>query len=627
MDISSGNISLKIKHLCTFLVSVSVIICCRLGYLQIIQQHLLFLQSQKNFLRVEKIRSPRGNILDVNGILLATNRPTADLYWHGTGKRTILPEQTKILETITAITGKEFYNDPEIWPLISHAERYSKDILLIQDLTFEQLSQLEEQYSDNSNIQIATTFKRHYPHQRTACHIIGYLGTMDLGTFGKMGLEKICEESLKGTEGSKVRTINSLGANMAEIETKKGLAGKDIYTTIDFELQKIAENIFPAEQAGVMILMDPQDGSIRALISRPDFDPEFFLHRFSQEEWVNMQNKKPFINRAFNACYPPGSIFKIVTMSAALEHGIVSPDAVSTCPGYYMYANRKYGCSLHTGHGTLTTCESLTHSCNILFFEIGRRINVDLIADYAQRFGLGEKTGSVFNEQEGLVPSKAWKKRKFRERWWTGDTLSMAIGQSYLLVTPVQIACMIGSLFTMQLVAPRIMVEEPIHKKPLDIKPETLTFIKRSMRDVVLHGTGRKVGKIQGFDIYGKTSTAQVGALAKEELGNEFLPHAWFASYFKFKDQNPLVLVILMENAGSSRVPTGLAKNFMLAYRDYIEGASSISNQQPSEINEEPAMIQSANNQQQNPISCPTVESTSDTITDTSTTDQKNTAL
>jgi penicillin-binding protein 2 len=547
----------------------------------------LFIQSQKNFLRVEKIRSPRGNILDVHGVLLATNRPTTDLYWHGTGNRTLSQSQIAILEHITAITMKDFYNDSEAWSAIANAERYSKDVLLLQDLTFEQLSQLEEQLAGHNNIHIATTFKRHYPHQKTACHVIGYLGTMDVDAYGKMGLEKICEDSLKGLDGAKLKTINSLGTSIGEMEMKKGLAGKDIYTTIDLELQKIAETIFPVTQAGVMILMDPQDGAIRALISRPDFDPEFFLRRFSQEEWVTLQDKKPFINRAFNACYPPGSIFKIVTMSAALEHGFVSLAATSHCPGYYEYADRKWGCSLHTGHGTLTACESLTHSCNVLFFEIGRHINVDLIADYANHFGLGQKTGTVFNEKEGLIPNKAWKWQKFKQRWWTGDTLSVAIGQSYLLVTPIQIACMIGSIFTRSLVTPRIMLEEPINKKALDIKPETLSFIKQSMRDVVLHGTGRKVGKIHGFDIYGKTSTAQVGALDKEDQGNEYLPHAWFASYFKYKDQNPLVLIILIENGGTSRVPTGMAKNFLLAYRDHVEGTTHTNS---TEMCEEPAL-------------------------------------
>lgn len=523
-------------------------------------------------MRIEKIQSLRGNILDVNGVLLATNRPEADLYWHGTGNHTITEKQREILNRVAFITEKELCDDKELWLSICNAERYCKDTLLMQDLTFEQLSQLEEQLAAHKNIQITTTFKRYYPHQKIACHLIGYLGTMDVESFGKMGIEKICEDDLKGLEGARLRTINSVGTSMAQIEMKKGLAGKDIYTTIDFELQKIADTIFPEEQTGVMILMDPDDGSIRALVSRPDFNPEFFLRRFSTQDWTALQEKQPFLNRAFNACYPPGSIFKIVTMSAALEHNIVSPDAVWNCPGYYMYANRKYGCALHTGHGTLTTCESLTHSCNILFFEIGRRINVDLIADYAHRFGLGQKTGLVFSEKEGLIPNRIWKMKTKHERWWPGDTLSVSIGQSYLSVTPIQIACMIGSLFTRTIVKPRILVEEPISKRPLDIKPETLAFIKRSMRDVVLHGTGRKVGKIRGFDIYGKTSTAQVGALAKEDLGDEYLPHAWFASYFKFQDQKPLVLVILMEHGGSSRVPTALAKNFLLAYRNHIEG-------------------------------------------------------
>lgn len=590
MNISSLSISFKIRHIGTFLICAGVIIACRLIYLQIIQQHILFIQSQKNFLRVEKIRSPRGNILDVHGVLLATNRPAHDLYWHGTGNRVLSQHQRDLLEDVAVITGQSFCGDEDKWGALIHAERYNKDTLLVHDLTFEQLSKLEEQFAAEENIRVLTTFKRHYPYRKSACHVIGYLGTIDVGAFGKMGIEKICEDELKGFEGTRLKTINSFGKSMAEVEMKKGLVGKNISTTIDFELQKIAETIFPEAQSGVMILMDPQDGAIRALVSRPDFDPEFFLHRFSTEEWKALQEKQPFLNRAFGASYPPGSIFKIVTMSAALENNCVSPNAVTHCPGYYMYANRKYGCSLHTGHGTLTTCESLTHSCNILFFDIGKRINIDIIADYAKRFGLGQKTGTAFNEKAGIVPSRAWKKKAMHERWWSGETLSVAIGQSYTLVTPIQIACMIGGVFTRNLVSPRIIVDEPINKRPIDIKPETLAFIKRSMQDVVIHGTGRKIGKISGFDIYGKTSTAQVGALEKEELGNLYLPHAWFASYFKYKDENPLVLVILMEHAGSSRVITPLVKNFFLAYRNHIEGIAQTLNADSNEMSEEPAI-------------------------------------
>jgi penicillin-binding protein 2 len=522
-------------------------------------------------MRLERVHSLRGNILDMHGELLATNRPSTNLYWHGTGNHVLSNQQKNVLEKVTAITGKELCEDPDLWRSLTHTERYSKDILLVEDLSFEQLSQLEEQLASAQNLSIKTTFKRHYPHHKTACHVIGYLGSMDAQSWGKMGLEKICEDDLKGLEGSRLRTINSFGASLTEIEMSKGMAGKNINTTIDFTLQTIADSIFPENGAGVIILMDPDDGSIRALVSRPDFDPEFFLHRFTQEEWVALQEKQPFLNRACNACYPPGSIFKIVTMCAALEHGFISPDTTWFCPGYYMFGNHTYMCNLHTGHGTLTACECLARSCNILFFDVGRRINIDLIADYAKRFGLGKKTGIIFAEKEGLIPDRTWKMKIKRERWWPGDTLSVAIGQSYLSVTPIQIACMIGSVFTRYIVKPRILIEEPIEKHPLDIRPDTLSFIKRSMQEVVIHGTGRRIGKLRGFDIFAKTSTAQVGALSKEELGNEYLPHAWFASYFRFKDQKPLVLIILLEHGGSSRVPTELARNFLLAYRNYFE--------------------------------------------------------
>lgn len=592
MDLGTQSISLKLQQIGLFVLSISFIIVCRLIYLQIIQQHLLYIQSQKNFLRFEKIKTPRGNILDAQGNLLATNRPATDLYWHGTGNRTLSSNQEAILSRISTITGKNILSDSDLCTELTHVERYSKDLLLLEDLTFEQLSQLEEQLAAQPNILIKTTFKRHYPHQHLACHVIGYIGSLDLEEIGKMGIEKICEQELKGLEGSRMRTINSCGTSLAEIELQKGAAGKDINMTIDLDLQKIAESIFPLDQSGIIIVMDPIDGAIRALVSRPDFDPEIFLRHVTKAEWETLQEKQPFLNRAFNACYPPGSLFKIVTMSSALEHGIIKQDANWFCPGYYTYASRNYGCHLHTGHGTLSTCECLTHSCNIAFYEIGKRINIDTIADYAKRYGLGLKTGSPFNEKEGIIPSKAWKRKHKHERWYTGETLSVAIGQSFLSVTPIQIARMIGSIFTRTLVTPRILVDDPIIREPLDIKPETLAFIKKSMKDVVIHGTARRVGKINGFEMYAKTSTAQVCALTKRDLGKQFVEHSWYASYNQYKNERPFVLLLLIENSGSSRIPSGLAREFLLKYRSIIEQDHSIALATLDESQEMPAFEQ-----------------------------------
>jgi penicillin-binding protein 2 len=592
MDLSTQSISLKLHQIGIFIVSISFIIICRLVYLQIIQQHLLYIQSQKNFLRLEKIKSPRGNILDAQGNLLATNRPATDLYWHGTGNRILTDAQEDILERVSNITGKNILSDPGLLTEIVQAERYRKNLVLVEDLTHEQLSQLEEQLSAQPNILIKTTFKRHYPNQRLACHVIGYISSLDIEEIGKMGIEKICEQRLKGLEGSRLRTINSCGTSLSEIEVQKGTAGKDINMTIDLNLQKIAEATFPADQSGIIIVMDPLDGAIRALVSRPDFDPELFLRHVTKAEWETLQEKQPFLNRAFNACYPPGSIFKIVTMSAALEHGIIKQDANWFCPGYYTYASRNYGCHLHTGHGNLSTCECLTHSCNIVFYDIGRRINIDVIADYAKRFGLGVKTGAPFNEKEGLIPCKAWKRKYKHERWYTGETLSVAVGQSFLLVTPIQIARMIGSIFTQTLVKPRILVDDPIVREPLDIKPETLTFIKKSMKDVVIHGTARRVGKINGFEMYAKTSTAQVCALTKRDLGKQFVEHSWYASYNQYKQERPFVLLILIENSGSSRIPAGFAREFLIQYRSSIEHDHNMSLTTFDESQEMPAFEQ-----------------------------------
>ncbi len=565
----------RIRYFCVCIVAIVSVMALRLVHLQIIQRHILFVRSQKNFQRFERVCYPRGTILDVNGVALATNRPAVDIYWHGSGRAPFTAEQRVILERLSAITGKNILDDPVMLGVIRHAERYGKDALLISDVDFEMLCQIEEQLPHTGTVRIVSTFKRHYPHKKIACHIVGYLANMDPDALGKMGLEKICQDELKGREGERLKTVNSFGTSLSEIELTRGLSGDDIYTTLDFNLQTIAESLLPEGQAGTVIVMDPTDGAIRALVSRPDFDPEFFLRHFSTHEWEELQNSQPFLNRAFNACYPPGSIFKIVTMSAGLEHKVVTPDALWNCQGFATYAGRSYACALHTGHGTLTTCESLTHSCNIAFYHIGKKLKIDALAECAKKFGLGSKTGVVFSENEGLIPTRSWKRSMKNERWWPGDTLAVAIGQSYLLVTPIQVACMIGSIFTRNLVTPRILAREPVVKRPLEIGNDVLGYIKKAMRDVVLYGTGRKVGKISGFDIYAKTSTAQVSALENRDRGTEHMEHAWFVAYFIYKNRNPLVLVILMEHAGSSRIATGVARDFLLAYRNLHEGRTA----------------------------------------------------
>ena len=225
-----------------------------------------------------------------------------------------------------------------------------------------------------------------------------------------------------------------------KLKLEKALIGNDLHTTIDIELQHLCEKVFPESRTGTFILLNPADGAIVALVSRLHFDPNIFLDPISYETWQGLQEKNPFLNRAFDASYPAGSTFKLVTISAALETGIIAEDELWNCKGYTLFGNRKYWCARRSGHGEISIKKAVAESCNTLFFEIGKKIDIDVLANYAHKFGLGKKTNVVFSEKVGLVPNREWKFDYKGECWWPGETLSVTIGQSFLLTTPIQIA-------------------------------------------------------------------------------------------------------------------------------------------------------------------------------------------
>lgn len=565
--IQSPQAAFKINHLFWAMCAVFSMIAMRLFVLQITLAETFIKQGERNFIRTERIASPRGNIVDRNGILLVTNRPVNSLYWNGSGNRTFTPEQCAIITELEHILGANFFNDEMHNNELKYAERHYKKCLLTRDLSIEQLSKIQERIPQHANLIIDTDFERLYPFRSFASHILGYLSCIQSGQEGRMGIEKVCDELLKGHDGSTLKIINSFGKSLSETTIEQPNVGAEIRTTIDATLQSIVEEVFPKMHAGAFIVMDPSDGAILALCSQPSFDPNIFLKPIMPDEWNVLQtSKQPFINRAFTAHYPPGSIFKLITMSAALETGLVRPDSTVFCSGNYTFAGRKYWCHNKHGHGRLTAGQALEQSCNIIFYETAKRIDIDLLADYAYRFGLGQKTDSLFPEKDGLVPSHAWKRNAKGEKWWPGETLSAAIGQSFLLVTPIQVARMISSIFTRYLVKPRILADEPIEKTPLNIRLETLEFLRTSMQKVVTVGTGQR-SRVKDIQVYAKTSTAQISDLSKRELGEQYLEHGWFVSHFSYKHHPPLTIVIILENVGTSMVPTGVAKNFFIEYK------------------------------------------------------------
>jgi penicillin-binding protein 2 len=548
-----------------------LVLCARLIHLQVHLSKKLYSRGQKNFLRINKIQPTRGNIVDINGKLLATNKPIHNLYWTGKGKPTLSEKDLDDLYLLERIIGKQI-TDEETLEKIKIANKYNKKFLIAAEITFEQLSKIEEQFDKNSSILIETSFKRFYPYQSFASHTLGFLGRMDINNMGKMGLEKLLEGSLKGKDGAMAVKINSFGTQLSQTIVQNSLAGKNIKINLDIELQEIIENAYPKDSTGCFILMDPCDGSVLALLSKPNFDPNIFLSPISKPEWDELQENNPFLNRAFDATYPPGSIFKLVTMSLALENKIVTQNDTCHCCGYLTFAGRKYYCHNHDGHGLLNAQQVFEQSCDIFFYKIAKKMDIDHLANYANRFGLGQKTNIIFPEKLGIIPTKAWKKKNMGERWYTGESLSASIGQSFITVTPMQAARMASSVYTGYLVNPRILEQEPIIKSPLNISNATLKFLRQSMKGVVTHGTARSINRNKDFEIYAKTATAQTSDLTKRDLGERiYREHKWLIGTFKYKNNKPITFVVLVEHAESPTVTKEAANYLLTEYKKLMD--------------------------------------------------------
>ena len=546
------------------------IIFLRLIFLQIYCGEYFALRSQKNFIRYTTVDSPRGSIRDVSGNLLATNRPVTTVYWQGIGNKNLSEDQLAVLKTVEYITGTSLIVG-SIYDAIVAAERKRKKTVLLSDIDFICLSKLAEAFPNHENVIVDTHFKRFYPYNSCGSHIVGYLGNMTALTHGQFGLEKLFNTDLTGKKGLVRNVVNSVGQCISQEELEKALIGNDIQTTINITMQALCEKVFSEHCTGSFILLNPADGSIVSLVSRPNFDPNIFLDPMSHQTWQGLQEKNPFLNRAFDASYPSGSTFKLVTISAALEHGIITENDTWNCKGYTLFGKRKYWCARRSGHGEISIKKAVAQSCNTLFYEIGKKIDIDILAEYAHKFGLGKKTNIVFPEKIGLIPNREWKFNYKGERWWPGETLSVTIGQSFLLVTPIQIACMIASIFTGYLTAPRLLVDEPVVSTPLDLKPETINFLKKSMKAVIKSGTGRSIRAVKDITMHAKTSTAQTSDISKRKLDEKYLEHGWFVGHFQYKEYDPLVIVILVEHVGTAQVATTVAKNFLIEYKKYMD--------------------------------------------------------
>ncbi len=561
-------LSARMRHILFLIFFALSTIVLYLFHLQISQMHQFKSLSKRNYLRTEKVASPRGNITDQQGTLLVTNRPVYSLLWEGSGKVMLSAGQRQSAQQALLLCNL----DQEVMHDIEIAERRSSKLKLVPDISYEQLSAVLETVPTSRNLTIKQSYERCYPYSTTACHIIGYLSVKE-SLQGKMGLERLYEEDLQGQAGQILKVTNAIGNPLHAHTISHALAGKTLQTTLNLSFQQFAEEVFPQGLEGSIIFMD-EDGALEVVLSRPSFDPNIFLKPITHSQWSLLQEKKGFMNRAFSACYPPASLFKLVSLAAGLETGVVTPHTHWNCRGYTDFKGRHYHCNNDAVHGALTTKQAFAFSCNQPFYEIGKRLSIDTLAWYAQDLGLGNKTGILFPEQQGLIPTSQWKRRVKNEPWWPGETLSAAIGQSSLLVTPLQIACLLSAVCTGYRVRPRILTDEPIVHELVSIRPSTLSYIQECLQGVITQGTGSMLGSLKGFKLKGKSGTAQVRARHAQPIRKQDMPHGYFAAHVQYKHEKPRVLIILIEHAGSSSHAIRVAYQFLVRYAQAVDKQS-----------------------------------------------------
>lgn len=548
----------RIRWLSLFIISLFLILLLRLWHLQITNGEQYRKRSENNRIRLEEIPAYRGKILDRNGIVLVDNKPSYDLY--------LIPEEVNDLHLLLSRLSRIISLNPRTVEGICLEVKKGhpfKPICIKRDMSFDQVSKIESNILMLPGITIRVEGKRNYIYHQLAAHLLGHVSC---NMKGRSGIEYKWEKILSGTPGGMQVEVDATGRTMGIISESRPVPGADVYLTIDLQLQKKAEQLLKGKR-GAVVAMNPCDGEILAIASSPSFDPNIFVSGMDQKTWQKISSSKghPLQNRAINGLYPPASLFKIVVAAAALQEGIITARKKLTCTGAFPYGNRIYKCWKRGGHGEVDLYKAIKESCDVYFYNLGKMLGVKKIAHYARMFGLGEKTGiDVGSESGGLVPTPKWKLKRYGLPWQGGENLCLAIGQSYLLVTPVQMAVTYSAIFNGGILyKPQVtrMIKKPdgdlIYKfKPkikrkLDIKPGYLSIIKRALIAVVNDPRGTGVNaKIKGLTVAGKTGTVQV-MTEKEKLarGNEIKDHAWFVGIAPA--ESPAITVsVIIEHGG-----------------------------------------------------------------------------
>jgi penicillin-binding protein 2 len=533
--------------------------------------------SEHNRIRLKRVRATRGTILDRNGNVVVDNRPSFDLV--------LVPEDAHdVPATIAALTRLLGPEVGDLSAIVTAARNRPpfEDVVLVRDLDWEGIVKIETHQFELPGVSVQVGPRRTYPFGQMGAHLLGYVGEVNqqerearrgyhLGDLiGKAGAERYWEDYLRGIDGGQQVEVDSVGRKLRVLSEVDETPGNSLVLTIDRDLQQTAEQAMEGHD-GSIVALDVRTGEILAMVSRPAFDPNVFARGIRVGEWKALvdDKKRPLNNKSVQGTYPPGSTYKVVMAAAALEEGVITPFTTIHCGGGLFFGNRTFRCWRLQGHGAVNVHDALVRSCDVFFYQVGQRLGVDTIAEYSHRFGLGTPTGiTLEHESGGTIPSSQWKRERFGEPWYPGETLSIAIGQGYVTTTPLQMASVMatvangGVVYRPQFVrrvegtdGTKVLEESPEALRDMGFKKSTLLQIREALSDVVnsKSGTGSNA-RLPGIEVGGKTGTAQASRAGGDKSSQkgwsrDKRDHAWFIAFAPV-DNPEIALVVLAEHAG-----------------------------------------------------------------------------
>ncbi|MBU3672773.1 MAG: penicillin-binding protein 2 [Sinobacteraceae bacterium] len=590
--------------------TLALLLVGRLVWLQVVRYDYYTDLSQGNRVRIEPLPAPRGIIYDRQGLILAENQPAYQLE--------LVPEQVPDLDaTLQGLVriGLLDTDDVDDAKRTVRSRRPFDSVPIRLHLSESDMAAFGVNRFEFPGVDIRTRLARSYPHGETAVHALGYVGTIsaaDLAridreayagtsTIGKVGIEAAFEAPLRGRNGSREimvnargRSVEKLGTLQPALQTRPGEPGTDLFLTLDLEVQRVAEQAVRDQRAAIVAL-DPNNGDVIALVSRPGFDPNLFARGLTRAEYAALNDNpdRPLFNRALRGTYPPGSTIKPVVALAGLTHGIVEPNKPFFCVGYFSLpgSSHRFRDWRPKGHGAVDLRSAISQSCDPYFYSLSNQLGVRRLNEFLGQFGLGKPTGiDIGGEKSGVLPSPEWKKTAFKQRsaqvWFPGETVIFGIGQGYMTSTPVQLAHMAAILATRgKNFEPRLVraLRDPRTQRMTELPPTPLPPLQAAtaehwdliidgMRAVMEGGTATRSAAGAPYSIAGKTGTAQVFSVAQNARYNEsaiaerLRDHAWFIAFAPIEAPRIAIAVLVENGRSGSGTAAPIARAVMDAY-------------------------------------------------------------